>query len=393
MSAGPFTPPVIPPSPPPPPVRPGPHPVPPPRKHGGGGIWILLALLLGLGAIAVFVLPLVWISDRLPGLTGEGSAGWRAGTPRRLMEVTVESAPGRDKIAIIDLDGIISSMPLDRRGFSLVDYVKESLRMAADDDRVKAVIVRIDSPGGEVMASDDIYRLLAEFQEGDGRDKPVIASMGSLAASGGYYVAAPARWIVANELTLTGSIGVIMQSFNFRGLMDKVGVRSLVFKSGELKDMLSAYKHEDQITDEEKAILQNIVNESFGRFKAVVEEGRGLAHAHNKEAKSESDRGRALARDWQDYADGRVLTGREAYRHGFVDELGTFDTAVERARKFAGLEEASLVRYVLPVSFGSLFSLFGRSDEGGAKLSLDLGFDVPRLEPGKLYLLSPTYIR
>lgn len=384
-----LTPPVIPPPPAPPT---GPRPVPPPRGRGGG-IWILLAVLLGLGAIAVVVLPLVWISERLPDFAGRGSPAWRSVTPRRLIEVTVEAAPGRDKIALIDLDGIISSMPLDRRGFSLVDYVKESLRMAADDDQVKAVIVRIDSPGGEVMASDDIYRLLAEFQEGDGRDKPLIASMGSLAASGGYYVAAPARWIVANELTLTGSIGVIMQSFNFRGLMDKVGVRSLVFKSGELKDMLSAFKTEDEITDEEKAILQNIVNESFTRFKAVVEEGRGLAHAHNKEATSESDRGRALTRDWEDYADGRVLTGREAYKHGFVDELGTFDTAVDRARKFAGVEEASLVRYALPMNFGSLFSLFGSSEEGVAKLSVDLGFDVPRLEPGKLYLLSPTYIR
>ncbi|MFN0068205.1 MAG: signal peptide peptidase SppA [Limisphaerales bacterium] len=390
MSPGLLPPPVLPPPPPPSPA-PATRPTPPPRR--GGGIWIVLAVLLILGAVAVLVLPMVWVADRLPGFGSGGQAGWRAATPRRLIEVTVEPSASRDKIAIIDLDGIISSAPFDRRGMSLVDYVKESLRMAADDRHVKAVIVRIDSPGGEVLASDDIYRLLAEFQEGDGADKPVIASMGSLAASGGYYVAAPARWIVANELTLTGSIGVIMQTFNFRGLMDKVGVRSLVFKSGELKDMLSAYKSEDQITEEEKAIIQNIVNESFTRFKAVVEEGRGLAHAHNRQQKGESDRGRALAKDWEEYADGRVLTGREAHKLGFVDELGGFDTAVERARKFAGLEEATLVRYALPMGFGTLFPLLGRSSGDEAKLSLDLGFDVPRLEAGKLYLLSPTYIR
>lgn len=389
MNAG-LPPPVLPP--PPPPRPPAARPEPAPARRGGG-IWIFVAVLLAVGAIAMVVLPLVWISDRLSGFTASSGSGWRTMQPRRLVEVVVEPAPGRDKIAIIDLDGIITSAPLGRRGFSLVDYVKESLRMAADDDRVKAVVVRIDSPGGEVMASDDINRLLADFQEAGGRDKPLVASLGSLAASGGYYVAAPARWIVANELTLTGSIGVIMQTFNFRGLMDKVGVRSLVFKSGELKDMLSAYRPEDQITEEEKAIVQNIVNESFARFKTVVEEGRGLAHAHNRQANSAADRGRPLVRNWEDYADGRILTGREAHKLGFVDELGNFDAAVARARKFAGIEQATLVRYALPPSFGLMFPLFGQSEQATTRLQLDFGFDVPRLEAGKLYLLSPTYIR
>jgi len=389
-------PPYVPPVPPAPPAV-APRPVPPPPRRTGGGtwVWITLVLVLVLGLAAVVIAPL-WMVGRA--FSGEGlsvsSARMNTLRPRPLVEVVLEQAPGDDKIAVIDLDGVISAMPLDRRGYTLVDYVRECLDRAAEDDAVRAVLLRVDSPGGEVLASDEIYRLLAAFQDRKGQGKPVIASLGSLAASGGYYVAAPSRWIVANELTITGSIGVIMQSFNFRGLMDKVGVRSLVFKSGELKDMLSSFKDADEVTPEEKAILQNLVDESFTRFKTVVEEGRGLAAAANRDGADSADRGRPLARDWADYADGRILTGREAHRLGFVDELGNFETAKRRARRLAQVEHATLIRYVRPVDFGSLFSLFGRAEqEDAARVRIDLGFDVPRLEAGKLYFLSPAYLR
>ena len=135
----------------------------------------------------------------------------------------------------------------------MVDYVKAQLRLAGEDHRVQAVILKVDSPGGEVMASDDLNRAITEFQ--DDYDKPVIASMGGVAASGGYYAAVACRWVVANELTITGSIGVILQSYNYRGLMDKVGVSPLVFKSGRFKDMLSGDKREEDILPEEKRIL------------------------------------------------------------------------------------------------------------------------------------------
>src|SRR4029450_5729008 len=114
--------------------------------------------------------------------------------------------------------------------------VEEQFRRAAEDKRVKAVILKVNSPGGEVLASDDIYNIIEKFQ--NKTQKPVVAAMGSLAASGGYYVSAPCQWIVANEMTITGSIGVILHSFNYRGLMDKVGLRPVVYKSGKLKDML-----------------------------------------------------------------------------------------------------------------------------------------------------------
>src|SRR5262249_53255664 len=143
-----------------------------------------------------------------------------------------------NKIAVVPVEGIITSM--DPGGFTMTRVIEEQLKLASRDDRVKAVVLKVNSPGGEVMASDDIHNAIIKFQKDTG--KPVIASMGSLAASGGYYVSAPCRWIVANELTLTGSIGVIMQAFNYRGLMDKVGLRPETFKSGKYKDMLSGSK-------------------------------------------------------------------------------------------------------------------------------------------------------
>jgi protease-4 len=191
---------------------------------------------------------------------------------------------------------------------------------------------------------------------------------------------------VANELTMTGSIGVIMHSYNWRGLMDKIGVRPQTYKSGALKDMFSPDRREEEITSEERRILQNMIDETFERFKTVVEEGRGIAHASNR-ASGEDDEGRPLSEDWQDYADGRVLSGKEAFKHGFVDELGNFETAVKRTQKLAGIRNARLVRYLRPMPFSSLFRLFGQSEE--SRVKIDLGFELPRLRSG-LYFLTPS---
>lgn len=349
-------------------------------------MWALI-VVAGFGLMAVALIlygASQWRSARLAGLGTTSTARHDS-----LHEVVLESAPTRNKIAVVDVEGVISSSPWDYRGNNLVTFIEEQLERASRDHQVKAIVLKIDSPGGEVLASDEIYKLILDFQEE--HDKPVVASMGTVAASGGYYVAAPCRWIVANELTITGSIGVIMQSYNWRGLMDKLGVRPEVFKSGDLKDMLSPNKREDEITAEERRILQDLVNETFERFKSIVEEGRGLAHARNEDNEGEeSERGRTLVRNWQDYADGRLLSGREAWKLGFVDELGDFSAAVERARRLAGIEEARLIQYLRPVTFGSLFRLFGQSEE--ARVRIDLGIRMPELRSG-LYFISPHLIR
>src|SRR5271155_3607422 len=123
--------------------------------------------------------------------------------------------------------------------------------------------------------------------------KPVVVSMGSLAASGGYYVSAPCQWIVANELTITGSIGVIMHGLNYRGLLDKIGVRPETFKSGKYKDMMSPTKSQDEITPEEQQMVQNLINETFGKFKSVVADGRRAAYQSNEH------QGKMLSADWE----------------------------------------------------------------------------------------------
>jgi protease IV len=298
----------------------------------------------------------------------------------RLEEVTVKESSSANKIAIVPIEGVITGQAIDQGGFSMVAVVKEELQRARQDRDVKAVILKVDSPGGEVLASDEIANAIEDFQTNSA--KPVIVSMGSLAASGGYYVSARCGWIVANELTITGSIGVIMHGLNYRGLLDKIGVRPEVFKSGKYKDMLSGTKEPDEITPEERQMVQSLINETFDKFKSVVEEGRQSAYTRQH--------GKRLSADWKDYADGRILSGKEALRLGFVDELGDFDVAVDRAEKIAGIPKAELIEYQPVFDLANLFHMFGKSETKAVKL--DLGADIPRLQPGCMYFLSPTYL-
>jgi len=296
----------------------------------------------------------------------------------RLDEVLLQDNGVRNKIAVITVDGIITSHTSDQAGNSMVDVIQAQLDRAADDARVKAVILKVDSPGGEVMASDEINKAIVNFQKDSG--KPVVCSMGSLAASGGYYISAPCRWIVANDLTITGSIGVIMHGWNYRGLMDKVGVAPMTFKSGKFKDMLSGERATNEIPVEERAMVQGLIDETFQKFKGVVRDGRTQAHAINKKE------GRMLAVDWENFADGRVVSGTQALSLGLVDELGDFSNAIDRTEKIAGIRDANLIEYRERYDISNLLSMFGQS--GAAKdIKLDLGLDAPKLRPGCMYFL------
>ncbi len=276
------------------------------------------------------------------------------------------------------MDGIITDHTADQAGNSMVDVIKAQLGRAAEDSRVKAVILKVDSPGGEVMASDEINKAIANFQTES--KKPVICSMGSLAASGGYYISAPCRWIVANELTITGSIGVIMHGYNYRGLMDKIGVSPMTYKSGKFKDMLSPDRSTNDIPPEEHAMVQSLINETFQKFKGVVRAGRASAHDKNKAE------GKLLALDWENYADGRVFSGTQALQLGFVDQIGDFDDAVERAEKIVHIGNANLIEYRERYDISDFLSMFGQS--GAAHdIKLDLGLDIPKLRAGCMYFL------
>jgi len=239
---------------------------------------------------------------------------------------------------------------------------------------------------GQTPDEDEIYRAIADFQKT--ARKPVVASMGNLAASGGYYVSAPCQWIVANELTITGSIGVIMHSWNYRGLMNKVGLQPETYKSGKFKDMMSGERNPEEISPEERAMVQSLIDETYNKFKGIVAKGRADAHEKNKRNGGE-EQGRTLARDWEQYADGRVLSGNEAFKLGFVDQKGNFEDAINRAKTIAGISSANLVEFQQRFEISDLFRLFGQSESRVVKV--DWGFEPPKLQVGQLYFLAPSF--
>ena len=340
-------------------------------------------MVFALVALVLLVISVMFnVGSLLHGLLPPSVSPYHTAGPR-LEEVIKEDNGASQKIAQIRIEGIIVGDAMDQSGYGLVDVVKAQLKQAEEDSKVKAVILRVDSPGGEVLASDEIARAISDFQR-KSPGKPVICSMGSLAASGGYYVSAPCRWIVANDLTITGSIGVIMSTWNYRGLMNKVGVQPMTFKSGKFKDMLSGSREPDSITEEERSMVQALINETYGKFTNVVATGREQAHERNK------GKGRSLKDDWADYADGRILSGTEAYKLGFVDELGTFDDAVKRAKAIAGITRANVVEYQQRFDLSDVFKLFGKTE--GKAVKVELGIEPPKLRAGYLYFISPTLV-
>ena len=383
METTPFSQEAVPPSSPPPSFTPppviAPPPTPKPRRGRGWMVFaIILLVLLGFSLLGNF-------AQAISHAIGGGfNRGFKTGSARdigpKLEECVLEDNDARAKIAVIEVDGIITSHEADPAGNSMVDVIKAQLDRAKEDARVKAVILKVDSPGGEVMASDQINKLFAKFQSGpDG--KPVICSMGSLAASGGYYISAPSRWIVADDLTLTASIGVIMEGLNYRGLMDKIGVAPDVYKSGIHKDMLSGMRETNEIPADEHQLVQDLIMETYGQFTNIVAEGRGAAHEKNK------NEGRALASDWTKYADGRVVSGTKALQLGLVDELGDFDAAVDRAEKIANSgRKANLIEYRERYDLSNFLSMLGQSSKSH-DIKLDLGMDIPKLQAGALYFL------
>ncbi len=273
----------------------------------------------------------------------------------------------KEKIVVLDLAGVILSEPMMRYGDSMADEFIAKLKQAREDEHVAAIVIRVDSPGGEVTASDVLYHEIAQTRA----IKPVVIYMQSLAASGGYYAAMGGTYVVAHELTLTGSIGVLMETVNATSLLDKIGVRLVVFKSGQFKDLLNPGR---EITPAEMQLVQGMVNETYEKFLSVVASERKLAPA--------------VLRDG--LADGRVISGAQAKAAGLVDELGYLDDAIDAALEFAAISEAQVVQYDRPVSFSDLFRMFGQS-RAEPTVRLELGAPIARLTPGKLYFLPASF--
>ena len=245
--------------------------------------------------------------------------------PGPVQEVQLAGS-GDSKVLLMDLSGVISSQ--EKEGLlpqpNLLATFKEELNKASKDDKVKAVVLRINSPGGTVNASDILYHELKTFKAN--KKIPVIASMMDVAASGGYYMAMATDAILVHPSTVTGSIGVIMLTVNARGLLEKVGVEANAITSGPRKDMGSPFR---TMTTEEKAIFQSVIDSFYQRFLAVVQEGRPQLSA---------DQIKKLA-------DGRIYSGEQAKEAGLVDDIGYLDEAIEQAKKNAGLTEARIVTY------------------------------------------------
>lgn len=242
-----------------------------------------------------------------------------------LHEVTL-SGEGPDKILLIELSGLLTTKSPSRwlNEPSLIERVKEELMLAEEDDAIKAVVLRINSPGGTVTASDIVYHEIRQFREK--RKIPIVAAIMDLGTSGGYYVAVAADTIVAHPSAITGSLGVIMVTLNAQGLLEKVGIEPTTIASGPKKAMGSPFR---AMTAEERRIFQDVIDSFHARFIQVIDEGRA-------ELGDE---------DIRRLADGRILTAIQAKEAGLIDHIGYLDDAIALAKKAAGVEQATVVSY------------------------------------------------
>lgn len=276
----------------------------------------------------------------------------------------------RDKIALIDVEGMILNARtggLLGDGDNMMATFRERLDAARNDPRVKAVVLRINSPGGAVTASDIMYQDIVSFRKDTG--KPVVACMMDVAASGGYYIAMAADRVYAHPSTVTGSIGVIMSLYNASGLVRMLGIHSNPITSGPNKDLANPLR---EMTNEERAILQGMVDSFYDQFVQVVARGRGMDEA----------RVRTLA-------DGRVYTGLDAQKQGLVDEVGYLEDALRCARQLACLRDARIVAYDRCV--GQRGSIYAGAPHIPSQINVKL--DVPLLNGSGgaafLYLWEP----
>jgi len=223
---------------------------------------------------------------------------------------------GGDRIAVVPIEGVIDD--------GMAKTVNRHLKQYGDDSRVKAIILRIDSPGGGVSASEEIYREVKRLKEE--KSKKVVVSMASVAASGGYYIACPADKIFANKGTVTGSIGVIAEWLNYKGLAEWAKLKPVVFKSGEFKDTGSPTR---ELTEAEKKYFQGVIDEFYNQFVGAVTEGR----------QGKGDAGAELTRERVvKLADGRIYTGEAAKKNGLVDEIGNYEDAVKATAKLVQIK-------------------------------------------------------
>ena len=275
---------------------------------------------------------------------------------------------GASRIAVVPVEGTITPADNTVGGIqptTTPDGLADALRQAGQDTSVVAVVIEVNSPGGGVTASDEMHQSILDFKENT--DKPVVVSMGDTAASGGYYIATAADRIVANETTLTGSLGVIIPLNNFAEAANKYGIKQVVIKSGKYKDMGSSFR---EMTPEEREIFQSIVDQDYAEFVDVISEGRDIP----------DDRVREIA-------DGRIYSGIQARELGLVDSFGNLDEASATAGRLAGERDTTVIRYVQePTLTETLLARLAPQKPQAEQFMEAAGLD---LEPKPYYLYLP----
>jgi protease-4 len=264
---------------------------------------------------------------------------WISPTSEYFTEEVIEDGNVGKRIAVLDVNGTIqdtgdTSSIFAAEGYNHRNFMK-SLDQVKEDDTVRGIIIRVNSPGGGVVESAQIHDKIVEIQQET--KKPIYISMGSIAASGGYYIAAPGDKIFASPATTTGSLGVIMQSVNYAGLAEKYGVKFETIKSGEFKDIGNPAR---DMTEAERTIFQEMVNNSYAGFVKVISEGRGITEEQVRKI-----------------ADGRIYDGSQAKELNLIDEFGYFEDVVEAMKKDHKLKNAQVIQYTKDMGLGSLFGM------------------------------------
>lgn len=371
-----------PPMPPMPPSKhsagPSPYSVPPKRASTGKGVllgcllsFVIFLLVTGGCVLLISLMASSLFSDSMDKIVKYVDFKG-ANYSNRVKQTVLEQGIGSDKIAVIDVKGMMTASGYAKYGISssvaFSQDIIEELEAAADDVNVKAIVLDMDTPGGEVVAADDIYRTIMKLRADT--DIPVVTCMHSMGASGGYYVAAATDYIIANRMTITGSIGVIMSGVNITGLLDKIGVKPEVYASGDMKDMLNITRHR---TEKEVRYVKQLIQETFDEFAQIIADGR----------KQYPDVSSVKAAE---FADGRALSGRRALELGLVDKIGYFEDALAAACALADIKAPTVVRFQVKISF--LDTLL----EAKSGVSLNASELLPvrgaNLQCGKMYFLA-----
>ncbi len=307
---------------------------------------VIILILCGCAAICV------WLGSSISDADMSGAD--------QLKSKVVEEG-GEDKIVVIEIEGMIYDMEessgLFSTTFASVDKISKYIDAAIEDKSVKAIILSMDTPGGEVYASDRLYNKVVEAQT---KGIKIITLMRSTAASGGYYVAAPSDKVVASPMTITGSIGVRLDVQSLAGLYEKLGIktRTITNSNGDYKTGSGLF--DEDPNGEVDKIYQRIVDEEYDRFVSIVASGRDMKESEVRKI-----------------ADGRVFTGKQAKREKLVDELGDFDTAIESANEEAGISDPTIIKYEDLDFWSTLFDYAGLVIKPEVKLLESL-----RVKPG-----------